>query len=106
MKKGLSDYHTTITRIYTPEQNDTIRRMCSEGRTWREIGAAVNVPHRVVALYARTKLGVTPFQAQKEQRVVVKNDRAASARALEPLPAGHPLTWAAITDLMWPGDMV
>lgn len=77
--------------IVTPEADATIHRMRAQGTTWAKIAAAI---------------GCSQFMAiQRGKQIGAYTERAAPPpppemiehNAREPLPAGHPLSWTAIT---------
>lgn len=78
----------------TPNQDDTIRRMCAESANYHAIAAALGLARTTVTERAR-KLGCSPAKqaALPEGRNV---------RGKEPLPAGHSATWRAISNEPFP----
>lgn len=74
---------------WTEAQDLTIRRMRVEGATWDTIAAALGVS-RYTAIDRGRRIGA--LRPPPEVGPLVDDPKR------EPLPAGHPRSWAVITD--------
>lgn len=77
--------------IPTPDGDATIHRLRAEGVTWAKIGKAVGCSE-FKAIQRGREIGAYTERAKPEPR-----PEGIGHDAREPLPAGHPLSWGAIT---------
>ncbi|MBS0560769.1 MAG: AsnC family protein [Proteobacteria bacterium] len=74
-------------RNWTAAEDETIRKLRSEGATWARIASALSLSRYRVMEHGR-RIG-----AERPRPEVVE----AEAPDRPPLPAGHPLTWDLLT---------
>lgn len=88
-----------LPRSWTEEADSLIRTMRLERRTWAEIARSLGLSRNTVIERGRRILAIAPAPVSKppaEKSVSEDPNRV-------PLPAGHPLTWALLTDEPFPG---
>jgi hypothetical protein len=78
-------------RIWTNEQDDTIRRMRAEGSTWKQIAQAFGVNIDVLRFHAG-KIGASLGTVQ----MFAKRERTWGGPNRNTLPAFHPITWGIL----------
>jgi len=79
-------------RIWTNEQDDTIRRMRAEGSTWKQIAQSFDINIFVLRQHAGligARLGTVQDFAKRERTTWGGSNR-------DTLPAFHPITWGIL----------
>lgn len=84
---------------WTPEMENTLQEMRMQGYTCSEIAEALSISkNAVINKCDRVKLPTGKnFRKQAKEPVVEET------RPQGPLPAGHPISWGAISDKEWTG---
>ncbi len=83
----------SLSHTWSPQADRHLLHMRAAGLPWRVIATELRVGRNAAIERAR-RLGVRPQVRPPVVRAapeLVRNDRT-------PLPAGHPITWGAITD--------
>ncbi len=84
-------------RAWTEAADRTIRVMRGEGATWAEIGRILGMSRNTVIERGRRLRAEAPVRA-----IVVQERPISDDPNRLPLRAGHPITWALLTDLPYP----
>jgi hypothetical protein len=74
---------------WTPAQDETIRRMRAAGASWDAIAATFSVSRYTIIFRGRAVGALRPPKSVPP---------APPVQERLPLPAGHPLSWRALTD--------
>ncbi len=84
-------------RVWSGAADRTIYAMRAKGSTWAAIGKTLGLSRNTVIERGRR------LRAQAPARLVVVQEKAVSEDPNRlPLRAGHPLTWALLTDAPYP----
>lgn len=80
---------------FSPQEDATILRLRAQSVRWTEVAKAIHrAPNAVrvhgYALLGQTPPGRAPCIRASVRPIIIADDR-------EPLPAGHPASWGAIT---------
>lgn len=84
-------------RTWSEAADSTIRTMRAEGATWAEIGRTLGLSRNTAIERGRRLRAVAPIRAAVVHEIAVSDDPNRL-----PLRAGHPITWALLTDLPYP----
>ncbi len=84
-------------RIWDEAADRTIREMRAVGATWAMIGQTLGLSRNTVIERGRRLRAEAPVRVAAIQEKLISDDPNRS-----PLRAGHPITWALLTDLPYP----
>jgi len=80
--------------LWSPERNQRLIALRQQGLSWGEIATAIGVSYWTVVERKR-RLPASAFAVSTGASAA---DAPAQLRTADPLPAGHPLSWGAISD--------
>lgn len=86
----------------TVEDDAVIANMRAMRMTWDAIASAFDV-HRATILQ-HVRLTNSALLGTSVVKVAPKKERTFADRDTNPLPAGHPISWCAISASPWPGS--
>lgn len=86
-----------VARVWSAASDQTIRKMRADGATWAAIGRTLGLSRNTVIERGRRLRAEAPVRVPVVQEKPVSDDPNRM-----PLRAGHPITWALLTDLPYP----
>ena len=94
-----------VKKRWTPNEDASVRLWCSQGLTWTEQALRIGVHRDTVLARAHligVKLAALPVEEPPvEERLRRSLSQHSGGDAWLPLPAGHPISWGALTRGTW-----